>query len=177
MQTLIKTALFASAAMAASIPIRDVTYPDAFRLSVNVTSPAYDSQPSVQGQELVYTPNAGCSANTTFAPAGQGTLFRVAGNTVGVAHYFDDESSPSAGLVITPGGTATVPSTNIVKVQCSNGTTGVSVTSSGLAYDGGSFMACSGVGYDENLPVVLSFRQAGQRAIISCAVIQLLPVY
>lgn len=169
MQTLLKATILAAAATAVSIPVRSTSTPDAFRLSANVTR--LDLTPSIQGQELAYVSDADCQANVVFAPAGQGSAFYTSGEMVGVNHFSDD-SSPGAGMIVTPGGTATVPSLNVVELQCSASTTGVSVTSAGLQYDGGAWMACPRDG-----SVVLSFKQAGQRTLASCADVQLLPIY
>ncbi|KAK2614642.1 hypothetical protein N8I77_001449 [Diaporthe amygdali] len=169
MQTLLKATILAAAATAASIPVRSTSIPDAFRLSATVTG--LDLNPSLQGQELTYVSNADCQANIVFAPAGEGATFYTTGEIVGVNHFSDD-SSPGAGMIVTPGGTATVPSSNVVELQCSASTTGVSVTSDGLQYLGGAWMACPRDG-----AVVLSFKQAGQRTLASCADVQLLPIY
>lgn len=169
MQTLSKALVVAAAAKAASIPTRSTSTPDAFRLSANVIG--LDLNPSLQGQELTYVSNADCQADIVFAPAGQGSTFYTTGEMVGVNHFSDD-SSPGAGMIVTPGGTATVPSSNVVELQCSASTTGVSVTDAGLQYNGGSWMACPRDG-----AVVLSFKQAGQRTLASCGDVQLVPIY
>lgn len=172
MHSLLKATILAAAATAASIPVRSTSIPDTFRLSANVTG--LDITPSLQGQELTYATyvsDAGCQADIVFGPAGQGATFYTTGDMVGV-HHFSDSSSPGAGMVVTPGGTATVPSSNVVELQCSASTTGVSVTSAGLQYGGGAWMACPRDG-----AVVLSFKQAGQRTILGCGDVQLLPIY
>lgn len=169
-ETLFKATVLAAAAAAASIPVRSTSSPDAFRLSATVNG--LDLNPSLQGQELTYVSNADCQANIVFAPAGQGATFYTTGEMVGV-HHFSDDSSPGAGMIVTPGGTATVPSSNVVELQCSASTTGVSVTSSGLQYAGGAWMACP----RDDGTVVLSFKQAGQRTVASCGDVQLLPIY
>lgn len=169
MQILLRATILATAATAASIPFRSTSTTSALRLSANVTG--LDISPSLQGQELTYVSNADCQADIVFAPAGQGATFYATGQTVGVTHFSDD-SSPGAGMVVTPGGTATVPSANVVGLRCGASTTGVSVTPSGLQYDGGAWMACPRDG-----AVVLSFKQAGQRTLASCGDVQLLPIY
>lgn len=168
MQTLLTTIL-AAAATAASVPVRSTSTPDTFRLSANVTG--LDITPSLQGQELTYVVNADCQANIIFAPAGQGASFYTTGEMVGV-NNFDGDSSAGAGMIVTPGGTATVPSLNVVELQCSASTTGVSVTSAGLQHDRGAWMACPRDG-----AVVLSFKQDGQRTLLGCGDVQLLPIY
>lgn len=168
-QTLTEAIILAAAAKATSIPVRSTSNPNAFRLSANVIG--LDLNPSLQGQELTYVSNADCQTDILFAPAGQGSTFYTTGEMVGVDHFSDD-SSPGAGMIVTPGGTATVPSSNAVELQCLASTTGVSVTSAGLQYKGGSWMACPRDG-----AVVLSFKQAGQRTLASCGDVQLLPIY
>lgn len=169
MQILLKAAVLAAAATAATVPVRSTSTPDTFRLSANVLG--LDITPSLQGQELTYVVNDDCRANIIFAPAGQGTTFYTTGEMVGVNH-FDGDSSAGAGMIVTPGGTSTVPSLNVVELQCSASTTGVSVTSAGLQYDRGAWMACPRDGV-----VVLSFKQAGQRTLLGCGDVQLLPIY
>ncbi|KAL0941130.1 uncharacterized protein CTRU02_203893 [Colletotrichum truncatum] len=168
MQIFIKTIICVTAATATSLPIKSRAITSPFRLRANVKG--FDLTPSLQGQELSYTPNADCIADITFAPAGQGSLFYTTGDTVKVFHFSDD-SSPSAGLIVTPGGTATVPSLNIVQLQCQAGTTGVTVTTEGLQYQGGAWMACFRDG-----AIVLSFKQAGQRTLLGCADVEVLPI-
>ncbi|GKT47073.1 uncharacterized protein ColSpa_07254 [Colletotrichum spaethianum] len=167
-QTLLKTALLAAAATAASLPARTTT--SSFRIAANVTN--FDLPTSLQGQELTYAPNANCKADIIFAPAGKGAVFYAAEDTVNVAHFsVGDETSPLAGLVVTPGGTATVPSLNTVQLQCETGTSGFVSTNEGLRFEDGYWMACPRDG-----SVVLSFKSAGQRTLAGCADVQLLLV-
>lgn len=162
MHTLLKATILAATATATMIP-------NTFRLSANVTG--LDITPSIQGQELTYATyvsDADCQADLVFGPAGQGATFYTTGEMVGVEH-FSGGSSPGAGMIVTPGGTATVPSLNVVELRCSASTTGVSVTLNGLLqYSGGAWMACPRDG-----AVVLSFKQAGQRTLAGCADVQL----
>ncbi|KXH42933.1 hypothetical protein CNYM01_12973 [Colletotrichum nymphaeae SA-01] len=166
-QTLIQTTLLAAAATAASLPVRQTT--PTFRLAANVTN--FDLTPSIQGQELTYISTADCAANAVFGPAGQGAEFYATGNTVNVVHLSGDDSSPSAGLIVTPGGTATVPSLNTVQLQCGAGTSGVGVVDDSLQFEDGFWMACP-----RNGSVVLSFKKAGQRTLLGCADVQLLSI-
>ncbi|KAI3552324.1 hypothetical protein CMEL01_02556 [Colletotrichum melonis] len=166
-QTLIQTTLLAAVATAASLPVRQTT--TTFRLAANVTN--FDLTPSIQGQELTYISTADCTANVVFGPAGQGAEFYATGNTVNVAHLSGDDSSPSAGLIVTPGGTATVPSLNTVQLQCGAGTSGVGVVDGSLQFEDGFWMACP-----RNDSVVLSFKKAGQRTLLGCADVQLLSI-
>ncbi|KAF9870943.1 hypothetical protein CkaCkLH20_11615 [Colletotrichum karsti] len=176
-QTLIKATILAATASAANIPMkRDAA--DSFRLWANTTYPDLppDFGPNVQGYELSYNPNADCQADVTLVPAGQGSVFRSDGDTVGVTH-FSDESSPSASLIIIPGGTSTVPDGRPIKLKCAPGTPGVLVTEKGLDYpketgSNGGFMACK-----EDGGLQLAFFRQGQRPLYGCTVVQLLPKY
>ncbi|KAH0428625.1 hypothetical protein CcaCcLH18_08891 [Colletotrichum camelliae] len=133
MKSFIQAIFFAAAVTAAHVPVRRADTPNGFRLWANMTYPDLppDFGPNVQGQELSYVSKADCLAEIVLVPAGQGSIFRTDDDTVGVAHLGDD-SSPSAGMVITPGGTATVPSPNTVELKCSGGTPGIIVTADGL---------------------------------------------
>ncbi|GKT45919.1 uncharacterized protein ColSpa_06100 [Colletotrichum spaethianum] len=134
-ETLVKATIFAVAAMAANVPVRDTDTSIGFRLWANMTYPDAPPEfgPYVQGQELSHIPKAECLAEVVLVHAGHGSIFRTNGDTVGVAHLGND-SSPFAGMVITPGGTATVPSENTVELKCSGGTRGVFLTADGLEY-------------------------------------------
>ncbi|KAJ0336794.1 hypothetical protein COL154_013286 [Colletotrichum chrysophilum] len=178
MKIFIQATVIVAAVTAAHVPVRRADIPNGFHLWANMTYPDLPPEfgPDVQGQELSYVSKADCLAEIVLAPAGQGSIFRTNDDTVGVAHL-GDESSPSAGMVITPGGTATVPSPNTVELSCSGGTHGVIVTADGLGYPkeaspNGGFMACK----RENA-VALSFFRAGQRPLLGCSVVQLLPIY
>ncbi|KAK2760986.1 hypothetical protein CKAH01_16436 [Colletotrichum kahawae] len=169
MKSFIQAIFFAAAVTAAHVPVRRADTPNGFRLWANMTYPDLPPEfgPNVQ---------ADCLAEIVLVPAGQGSIFRTDDDTVGVAHLGGD-SSPSAGMVITPGGTATVPSPNTVELKCSGGTPGIIVTADGLGYPkeaspNGGFMACK----REN-NVALSFFRAGQRPLLGCSVVQLLPIY
>ncbi|KAK1689732.1 hypothetical protein BDP55DRAFT_651402 [Colletotrichum godetiae] len=166
-QTLVKTTLLAAVAMGASLPVRQTT--PTFRLAANVTN--FDLTPSIQGQALTYTPTPDCAANVVFGPAGQGAEFYATGSTVNVVRLSAEDSSPSAGFIVIPGGTATVPSLNTVQLQCGAGTSGVEIVDGSLQFENGFWMACP-----RNGSVVLSFKKAGQRTLLGCADVQLLSV-
>ncbi|GJC87915.1 hypothetical protein ColLi_10753 [Colletotrichum liriopes] len=180
MQILIKFTVLAVAATAADMPTRSTDTLNGFRLWANMTYPDLPPEfgPNVQGQELGYVSNTECLADVILVPAGHGSIFRTNGDTVGVAHL-GDSSSSSAGMIITPGGTASVPTDNSVELKCSAGTPGVFLTADGLEYPkeggpkgAGGFMACK----RENA-LVLSFFRWGQRPLIGCTVVQLLPIF
>jgi hypothetical protein len=178
--------LLVSLATAATLPRRQTTTTsETFRLVANVTG--LDTVPTMQGRELTYNLTSPCHANLILAPAGQtGAGFYTTSSTTGVAHL-PDSNSP-AGLVVQPGGTATVPSLNIVQAVCADdaGTQGVVVAPAaglgwGLWYETGSWMACPASAWDVQAQlggdaVVLSYKQAGQRTILGCADVDLYPV-
>lgn len=180
MKTLIGATGLAIAATAAKIPTRSADTSAGFRLWTNTTYPGKPIEfgPEVQGMELSYIPMADCLAEVVLVPAGQGAVFRADGDTVGVAHI-GDEDSPSAGMVITVGGTATVPIGKPVELKCADGTPGVFLTDDGLDYpeesgSNGGFMACRD---NKRGILVLSFFQAGQRILMGCTVVQPLPIF
>ncbi|GKT65694.1 hypothetical protein ColTof4_03539 [Colletotrichum tofieldiae] len=131
-QILIKVTVLAVAATAANMPTRSTDTPNGFRLWANMTYPDLPPEfgPNVQGQELGYISNTECLADVILVPAGHGSIFRTNCDTVGVAHLGD--SSSSAGMIITPGGTASVPTDNSVELKCSAGTPGVFLTADDL---------------------------------------------
>ncbi|KAI1489934.1 hypothetical protein F5X96DRAFT_638610 [Biscogniauxia mediterranea] len=143
-----------------------------FRLSVNVTR--FDLTPSLQGQEVGYAPTGDddCLSNLVLASS-PGATFYQTGDPTTTVHLADS----GAGIVVTPGGTATVPSLNTVQLQCGNASAGVGVAPSSAGTvdlqfgSGGGWMACP----LDNV-VVLRFRSAGQRTLAGCADVQLLPV-
>lgn len=114
----------------------------------------------------------------------------------GTSASFSCSSGAPGQWVVTPGGTATEPSQNTVNVCCpttgggaggvigSSGFTiasnGTSASSSGsiLHFVGGGWMACQGgvLGVDDDYNV-LSFKKDGQRPILGCQDIELVPVF
>ncbi|KAF2685366.1 hypothetical protein K458DRAFT_417426 [Lentithecium fluviatile CBS 122367] len=82
----------------------------------------------------------------------------------------------STGIVITPGGTATVPSGAPVELVNNNGTAGVDIllNDSGLPtlwYEDGRFQACA-----DSDGIFLSYIQPGQRQLADCAAVELVSV-
>ncbi|KAI1634535.1 hypothetical protein F4809DRAFT_618129 [Biscogniauxia mediterranea] len=150
-----------------------------FRLSVNVTR--FDLTPSLQGQQVGYattTTGDDCLADLVLASS-PGAIFYQTGDPSTV--HLAGGPNAGAGVVVTPGGTATVPSLNTVQLQCGNASAGVAVVApdpSSSTVDlqfggaGSGWMACPLA----DGAVVLRFRSAGQRTIAGCADVQLLPV-
>lgn len=85
-------------------------------------------------------------------------------------------ATSSKGLRISPGGSATVPSNNVLQIIEGNGTEGVGVGEIPLlGYEGGKFMACSaekegGMGDKE---VVIRYASEGQRVFEGCMEMEL----
>jgi hypothetical protein len=148
-----------------------------FRLQAHVTR--NDLSPSVDGL-FVRLDNSKSIAILDSAPTAVGDVFFQTGS--GSATTIETNAptgSSEHGMVITPGGTATVPSENIITLLPNNaGTSGVSIDASGkLAFQNGAFMACPpatiGAAGSE---VVLSFKKAGQRSIAGCADVDIVSV-
>jgi hypothetical protein len=79
----------------------------------------------------------------------------------------------STGMVITPGGTATVPNGRPVELINNNATAGVNIliNQSGLptlTYDGGKFQAC-----EDGQGIFVSYVAQGQRYLAACAPVEL----
>lgn len=87
----------------------------------------------------------------------------------GVEHYI---ASADTGIVLTPGGTATIPAGWPIDVVENNATAGVEIIKLGdglpLLTDrkGGRFMACAG----DDDQIFLSYIASGQRPLAACAV-------
>jgi hypothetical protein len=148
-----------------------------FRLQAHVTRG--DLSPSVDGL-FVRLDNSKSIAILDSAPTAVGDIFFQSGSGSATTIETNAPTGSSLhGMVITPGGTATVPSNNVVTLLPNNaGTPGVSIDASGkLAFEGGSFMACPpgkiGAAGSE---VVLSFKQAGQRTLAVCADVDIVSV-
>jgi hypothetical protein len=82
-------------------------------------------------------------------------------------------------LVITPGGTATVPSGKPVQIVNNNATAGVSVMSNAsgiptLWYEDGRFQACADATPGQG--IFLSYIAPGQRRLAACAPVELVAV-
>ncbi|KAI0599745.1 hypothetical protein F4775DRAFT_549667 [Biscogniauxia sp. FL1348] len=172
-QTLFTTSLLTTSLIAASSAAvlprapSELSSSTTFRLSINVTR--FDPTPSLQGQHIGYSSSSPCLADLIVVPdpSAAAVFYQTTTTTVNLAHN-------DSGLVVSPGGTATVPSLNTVQLRCGPGTPGVAVAGSGaLQYAGGEWMACP---RDETGDVVLRFRQPGQRTLAGCADVQLLPV-
>ncbi|KAK8254120.1 hypothetical protein IWZ00DRAFT_220440 [Phyllosticta capitalensis] len=97
-----------------------------------------------------------------------------------------DGEGKTGGIIVTPGGTATVPSANTVDVNlCSEGTAGVGIVNNTvLGWDNGwtdGWMACPvsavpGAEGDDG-DIVLSVKESGQRTIYGCSNVDLKVVY
>ncbi|VDC01118.1 unnamed protein product [Peniophora sp. CBMAI 1063] len=135
-----------------------------FKLKAHVT--ANDLSPSIEGQEVAVD---AASGNAFLVTAGDGATFSDSNNSIDT-----DTTGSTTHIHITPGGTATVPSTNVVTFTSDVGTQGVAVANGQLAYEGGVFTVCPGSvlqqDTDENL---VSFKSAGQRTLFGCADVQL----
>ncbi|PSN68651.1 hypothetical protein BS50DRAFT_571871 [Corynespora cassiicola Philippines] len=89
----------------------------------------------------------------------------------------------NTGIVITPGGTATVPSLNTINLVPEISTHGVEISNNEqgiptLQYQGGGFMACRASFLDPEAQnpddFVLSYRKDGQRRFADCAEVVLI---
>lgn len=90
--------------------------------------------------------------------------------------YYGGIGIASTGIIITPGGSATVPSANYVELVPNNGTQGVAVKENGeglpvLKYKEGGFMACR-----DGDEIVLRYVGEGQRLWADCAKADLIAV-
>ena len=134
---------------------------ESFILAVNVTN--FDLTPSVQDMQLSIDPNTN---NAYLVPKGQGTTFTDENN--GINGF--DAAGEDTHMVITPGGTATVPSVNVVTFTTGAGTQGVGVPNGQLSYEDGTFTACpASVLQQDGDDILINFRSAGQRTLAGCA--------
>ena len=148
-------ALLVAAAASASATV--------FKLKVHVTD--FDLTPSIEGQEVSVESDTGYAYLT---PAGSGAVFHS--NTT----VETDVTGSTTFIHVTPGGTVTVPSDNVVTFSEEAGTQGVGLQNGNLAYQGGMFMACPGsVLGKESENVLVSFKSAGQRTLFGCANVEL----
>jgi hypothetical protein len=90
--------------------------------------------------------------------------------------YYGGVGIASTGIIITPGGTATVPSGNYVELVNNNGTQGVAIKENKeglptLQYKKGGFMACR-----DGDEIVLRYVSGGQRLWADCAKADLIAV-
>jgi hypothetical protein len=173
-----------TAAMLSAVVAADFGY-GIFHLSASVLG--NDLTPSVAGLELqFFHPGSNrhpcVSGDFFFAAAGTNFSTTTPARNVGIAPIDGDSNGWYAGLLITPGGTATVPSLNTVQGICDQlGTADIyqaplSTDTYGLIFEDGAWMACPRKVLQ--LPgnpseVILSYKKAGQRTIQGCADINL----
>ncbi|VDC01143.1 unnamed protein product [Peniophora sp. CBMAI 1063] len=146
-------ASFKALALLAAVASASAT---SFKLKAHVT--ANDLSPSVEGQYLNVDASTGYAYLTQ---PGSGASFTDDNNTIntGATH-----------IHITPGGTATVPSTNVVTFSADAGTPAVDVENGALQYAGGVFVACpASVLEKDGAEVLISYKKAGQRTLYGCA--------
>ncbi|KAF2091003.1 hypothetical protein K490DRAFT_62334 [Saccharata proteae CBS 121410] len=176
-------ALALSMSLANAAPVSSncpTTEAKTFKLVANVT--AFDLTPSIQNHEISLSHYGAGEDYAVLTAPGSGFLFYANGTTADFAANTEtivsDQNAYPYGMIITPGGTATVPSTNAVDVNVGDGTRGVYIdTSTGtptLAFENGSFAACpASVLQRQGDEILLSFRQAGQRTLAGCADVDL----
>ncbi|KZV59779.1 hypothetical protein PENSPDRAFT_659928 [Peniophora sp. CONT] len=135
-----------------------------FKLKAHVTD--FDLSPSVEGQEVTVDAATGFAYLTQ---AGSGATFSDSNNSIDT-----DATGSTTHIQITPGGTATVPSANVVTFSSETGTQGVAAANGMLAYEDGTFTACpASVLQKDGDHVLISFKSAGQRTLAGCANVQL----
>ncbi|KAK7753162.1 hypothetical protein SLS62_004895 [Diatrype stigma] len=176
-----------------------------FKLTAQLET-ALSGGPNVEDYEVgIYSPKPDGGILTLTEP-GEGAVFTGgthnqtlsvaagAGSGSGNSTGFSCSSGAAGQWVVAPGGTATVPSTNTVNVCCPTsaggsgviGSSGFTIASNGtsaasagiLNFVGGGWMACQGgvLGVNDDYNV-LSFIKDGQRPILGCQDIELIPVY
>ncbi|VDB90151.1 unnamed protein product [Peniophora sp. CBMAI 1063] len=134
-----------------------------FKLKTHVTD--FDLTPSLEGQEVTVADDTGFAY--LVAP-GSGATFHS--NTT----VETDVTGEPFFIHVTPGGTATVPSTNVVTFSTAAGTEGVGLVDGKLAYENGAFTACpASVLQREGSDILISFKSAGQRTLAGCANVDL----
>lgn len=121
-KNLISTAiLLATVTNAAVLSNRQITTSSTtFRLAANVTN-QLDFPFSVQGYELTYAPGAECGYDLRFTQPGLGSVFyQTTAPNVNITGLVDPNTNESVtgGIVVTPGGTATIPSLASVELDC-----------------------------------------------------------
>ncbi|KZV64823.1 hypothetical protein PENSPDRAFT_690413 [Peniophora sp. CONT] len=148
-------ALLAAAASSASATV--------FKLKTHVTD--FDLTPSIEGQEVSVESDTGYAY---LVQSGSGAVFR-SNTTVDT-----DVTGQTTFIHITPGGTATVPSANVVTFSADAGTQGVGLVGGELEYEEGVFTACPASVLDkEGDDILISFKAAGQRTLFGCANVEL----
>ncbi|RYO93044.1 hypothetical protein DL766_004347 [Monosporascus sp. MC13-8B] len=169
------TFLLASAISAAALPSAHCAREDtSFRLIARLDG--YHSMPEIDGLEVAFTSSTDGAGVVTLVAPGNGKMVTVHdGNTVST----DGFKCPDGGIgrwLVSPGGTATVPSTNTVDLECQGGSSQFFITpeDSLLHYQGGGWMGCRGstVGLDDQI-IALSFFKDSQRPLYGCQEVRL----
>ncbi|VDC06272.1 unnamed protein product [Peniophora sp. CBMAI 1063] len=154
-------ASFKALALLAAVASASAT---SFKLKAHVTD--FDLSPSLEGKEVTVENDTGYAYLT--AP-GSGATFTDANNSIDT-----DATGQEFHIHITPGGTATVPSANVVTFGPTPGTQGVAAANGKLAYEDGVFTACpASVLQKEGDNVLISYKLAGQRTLAGCANVEL----
>ncbi|KAK7529164.1 uncharacterized protein J3D65DRAFT_643209 [Phyllosticta citribraziliensis] len=183
-----------AAAAPAILDSRGLLNPAPFKLVANVT--AFPITPNVTSYEAAFKPftDKSCMGSVYLVPSGgekwaqwtltdNGTTYTTvnrdpSGN--------GDGRGSTGGIIVTPGGTATVPSANTVNVNaCGVGSPGVGIVNNELLgwKDGwtGGWMACPVSlvpgSYGKAGDIVLSVKNEGQRTIYGCSNVDLKVVY
>ncbi|KAI0105306.1 hypothetical protein GGR51DRAFT_560522 [Nemania sp. FL0031] len=151
-----------------------------FRLVANVVGA--DLVPSVQGNGVIANPY-GCAGPLNIATDIGGTpwYFNSTANGLLVPGHWGGYETFS-GVVVTPGGSATMPSKNRLEVGCNQTTTGLGFvvdpdnTVPHLVYGDGAWMACPGEVLGDDYSIRVSYKKAGQSTLEGCADIELWPV-
>ncbi|KZV60673.1 hypothetical protein PENSPDRAFT_333051 [Peniophora sp. CONT] len=153
---------FKSLAVLAAVASASAT---SFKLKVHVTD--FDLTPSIEGQEVSVESDTGYAFLTQ---AGSGAVFTDPPNSIDT-----DATGSTTHIHITPGGTATVPSLNVVTFSDEPGTLGVAFDeNTALTYEGGVFTVCPASRLDKDGDNnLVSFKSAGQRTIYGCANVEL----
>jgi hypothetical protein len=141
------------------------------------TSPTFNLEYKSNGKAP--QPVAALNSGTWYLAASNNKAVLTSSSARGLLYNYGVGSAQriaqaSVGLIITPGGTATVPDGKPIAFENNNGTApvGIRINASGLPtlwHNGGRFQACKGDG-DE---IFLSYVQAGQRFLAACAPIEL----
>ncbi|KAI5922561.1 hypothetical protein F4810DRAFT_257090 [Camillea tinctor] len=166
-----RTNVFITALAAASVSTALET--NAFRLVVGVVD--HDLNPSLNGAMLGWETTGDCLAELVvkaddYTPA---TFYQ----SEGTVSAYDAEGPSSAGIIVTPGGTATVPSSKPVELKCGDGTPGVTIRQTPYAvtyeldFEDGVWMACPSPDNAER--IAITYRNQGQRTIEGCAEVKL----
>ncbi|KAI0600087.1 hypothetical protein F4775DRAFT_91261 [Biscogniauxia sp. FL1348] len=142
-----------------------------FRLAVGAMK--NDLTPSINRAYVGFQTTGDCQAELV-AERGAGTLFY---QSKGKVLAVDSNGLSSAGIVVTPGGSATVPSNRLVGLQCDNGTSGVQIRQTPSAvtfeldFEGGVWMACPATDGTDRIGII--YRKSSQRSLEGCAEVKL----